>query len=73
MHIYKLRKVTRCKHSYIIYTIILLKSAYLSVDVSKLHVVILARSSWEMYQTVLIDSTSRFLSRVRVAVRPSSF
>ena len=42
---------------FLIYTIILLKSACLSVDVNKLQVAILARSSREMYQnqTVRID------------------
>ena len=54
----------------LVYTIILIKSACLSI--SKLQVAILARSSREMSQTVRIDYRS-FLSRVRISVRPSNF
>ena len=54
----------------VIYTIILLKSVCLSVGVRKLQVVILARSSREMYLTVRIV-WQYILSRVRVSVRPS--
>ena len=52
-----------------IYTIILRKSVCLSVDVIKLQVAILARSSREMCQTVRID-WKHILSRVRVSVQP---
>ena len=52
----------------VIYTIILLKS----VEVGKLQVAILARSSREMSQTVLI-AWKHILSQVRVSVRPSNF
>ena len=54
------------------HTIILLKSVCLSVDVSKLQVAILARSSREMSQTVCID-WKHMPSRVRISVRPRHF
>ena len=43
----------------------------LSVDFSTLQVAILARSSWEMSETVRIE-WKHILSRVRVSVRPSN-
>ena len=57
--------------SFIIYTIILLKSVCLSVGVRKLQVAILARSTREMAITVCIV-WQYILSRVRVSVRPSN-
>ena len=55
----------------VIYTIILLKSVYLSVFF-KLQLKILAQSSREISQTVRINCHS-FLSRVRISVQPSKF
>ena len=55
-----------------LYYLVLLKSVCLSVAVRKLQVVILARSSREISETVRIDCHS-FLSRIRISVRPSTF
>ena len=43
----------------------------MSVVVHSLQATVLARSSWEIYETVRIDSHS-FISRVLISVRPSN-